>query len=114
MTQFQNSPYVGFHVFLGLKLETCGGFIETGGRAAIDLLKLRPPCFDEFHHGSAPGFNEYHRGDSSFNPQTHVNTTKIVARVSLNTGQKKIKYESVSFETLLMVNFGQKTANFLS
>ena len=57
------------------------GFIETGGR--------RPPCFNEFHHGPAPGFNEYHRGVSTFNPQKHVNTAKILAVVSLNTGHKK-------------------------
>ena len=73
----------------------------TKARFQMEHSRIWPPCINEFHHGPAPGFNEYHRGVSSFNPQKHVNTAKIVARVSLNTGQKKKKYESVSFETLL-------------
>ena len=81
-----------FHVFLGSKLETRGGFIETGGRVVVDSLKPGaegPRVSMNSSTARAPGFNEYHHGVSSFNPQKHVNTAKLVARVSLNTGQKK-------------------------
>ena len=70
-----------FHVFFWVKTwnprwfhwnrgPSCDGFIETGGR--------RPSCF-----------NEYNRSVSSLIPKITWKAAKIVARVSLNTWQKK-------------------------